>query len=302
MDPVLGRLVDDRRGPTSHKAGIWAPELGCTDEPNEGLIMSIEGLPSDWEATRATLQRYAHAVTAAPRAAAPPHPRWAQVAMDFGSTGLATAATPLADGTELVSTIDLVDHRIVITAGDTTRTIDLTTGPSPKSVGEAVLAVAALHGTAIDADSARFEDDSSQEYDEAAAAAFLSVATSVVAAFDAINESIEGEITGPHLWPHGFDIATEWYSSKSVDYEGTPTSAQIAVGWYPAGDAYFYANPWPFEESFTEVALPSGAVWNTEGWYGAKIDVTDLDPKTAGATVVSLGKAVHAAARDSLTS
>ncbi len=262
--------------------------------------MSIEALPSDWESTRATLQRYAHAVTAAPRAAAPSHPRWAQVAMDFGPTGLSSAGTPLADGTELVTTIDLVGHRIVITAGDTADSIDMTAGPSPKSVGEAVLAVAAAHGSSIDADPTRYDDDAVQEYNPAHAAAFLSVASSVVAAFNAVNEPVEGEITGPHLWPHGFDIATEWYSPKLVDYEGTPTSAQIAIGWYPAGDAYFYANPWPFDDSFTEADLPTGAVWNTEGWYGAKLDVTDLDPASADATVVSFGKTVHSTARDSL--
>ncbi|MFV2001105.1 MAG: DUF5996 family protein [Acidimicrobiia bacterium] len=262
--------------------------------------MSIEQLPSAWEPTRATLQKYAHALTAVPRAAAPSHPRWAQVAMDINESGLVTAATPLADGTQLVSTIDLQTHEVVITAGDTVERIDMTAGPSPKSVGEAVLSVASSHGSTIDADASRYEDDANQEYDAAHATAFLAVAASVVEAFDTINSTVSGEITGPHLWPHGFDIATEWYSAKMVDYDGTPTSAQIAIGWYPAGDAYFYANPWPFDDGFLETELPQGATWNTEGWYGAKLDVGDVDSVSGVETVVSLGNAVHGAARDSL--
>ncbi|MCL1595001.1 MAG: hypothetical protein M3132_11685, partial [Actinomycetia bacterium] len=103
--------------------------------------MSIEQLPGDWEPTRVTLQRYAHAVTAFPRAGAPSHPRWAQVAMDFDSHGLLAAGVPLADGTELVSRIDLKTHEVVITAGDTIETIDMTSGPSPRSVGSKILEV-----------------------------------------------------------------------------------------------------------------------------------------------------------------
>ena len=220
--------------------------------------------------------------------------------MDFDASGLVTAAVPLADGAELISRLDLKTHEIVITAGDTTETIDMTSGPSPASIGAAILAVAAEHGSTIDADASRFEDDSSQDYDPNHASAFLVVATSVVEAFSQINTSVPGEITGPHLWPHGFDIATEWYSTKMVDFDGTPTSAQIALGWYPAGDAYFYANPWPFDDSFLNTELPTGATWNTDGWYGAKLNIEDVSVDDGVATVVALGTAVHTAAREAL--
>ena len=273
---------------------------GCTHQSNEGFMMSITVLPTEWEETRATLQRYAHAVTALPRAGAPSHPRWNQVAMQVAPYGLVAAATPLGDGTELVSTINLEDHQIVISAGDTTRIFDLAEGPTPREVGEAVATIAAEHGATIEVDTSRYEDDSTQEYDPSHASAFLDVATSVGDAFDKINAGISGEITGPHLWPHGFDIATEWYSDKMVDYDGTPTSAQIAIGWYPAGDAYFYANPWPFEDSWAEVELPGAASWNTEGWYGALLNVADVPEDSGSEAVVALGEAVHATARETL--
>jgi hypothetical protein len=263
--------------------------------------MSIAVFPTDWEATRATLQRYAHAVTGLPRAGAPSHPRWAQVAMEVASNGLVSAATPLADGTELVSTIDLEKHQVVIAAGDTTRVFDLKEGPTPNEVGEAIAAVAAEHGSTIEVDASRYEDDASQEYNASHASAFLDVATSVSEAFGKINAGLSGEITGPHLWPHGFDIATEWYPGKMVDYDGTPTSAQIAIGWYPAGDAYFYANPWPFEDSWADVDLPGNASWNTEGWYGALLKVADISEDSGVESVVALGEAVHATASQTLS-
>jgi len=263
--------------------------------------MSVTTLPDEWEATRATLQRYAHTVTALPRAGAPAHPRWAQVAMDIAPHGLVSAATPLGDGTELVSTIDLEKHQIVVSAGDTRRVFDLTDGPSPREVGEAIAAIATEHGSTFEIDASRYEDDTAQEYDPSHASAFLDVATTVADAFEKINTEIDGEITGPHLWPHGFDIATEWYSEKMVDYDGTPTSAQIAIGWYPTGDAYFYANPWPFEASWADVELPGNASWNTEGWFGALLKVSDIPENSGAETVVALGEAVHATARAALS-
>jgi hypothetical protein len=220
--------------------------------------------------------------------------------MDVTPYGLVAAATPLGDGTELVSTINLEDHQIVITAGDATLVFDLTEGPSPQDVGEAISAIASDHGASIEVDASRYEDDSIQEYDTAHAVAFMDVATSVVVAFSQVKGAIDGEITGPHLWPHGFDIATEWYSDKMVDYDGTPTSAQIAIGWYPEGDAYFYVNPWPFEDSWAEVELPGNASWNTEGWYGALLKVSDIPEDSGVEAVVALGEAVHTVVGDSL--
>lgn len=264
--------------------------------------MSITVLPTEWEPTRATLQRYAHALTALPRAGAPSHPRWSQVAMDVTPDGLVSAATPLGDGTELVSAIDIANHQIAISAGATIRVFDLTEGPTPHEVGEAVAVVAAEHGSTIEVDESRYEDDTIQEYNPAHAKAFFDVARTVAEAFEEINARISGEITGPHLWPHGFDIATEWYSDRMVDYDGTPTSAQIAIGWYPAGDAYFYANPWPFEESWADVELPGVATWNTEGWYGALLNVADIPEGSGSEAVVALGNAVHDTARESFLS
>lgn len=255
--------------------------------------MSISVLPTGWEPTRATLQRYAHAVTALPRAGAPADPRWRQVAMGVVPNGLVSAATPLGDGTELVSLIDLVNHQIVISAGETRKVFDLTEGPSPQAVGDAIATIATEHGATFTVDASRYDDDSVQEYDATDAGAFLDVATSVAEAFAQINKGLTGEISGPHLWPHGFDIATEWYSDKKFDYDGTPTSGQIAIGWYPAGDAYFYANPWPFEEDWTSSDLPGAATWNTDGWQGAKLVVADIPEGSGADSVIALGTSVH---------
>ena len=112
--------------------------------------MTMPPLPADWEDTRNTLQAYSKAVTAIPRAAGTPDPRWTHVAMYVDLVGLLTAPTPLADGTNLISTIDLRSHEIVIVAGDDAVHIDISSGPSSLSVGEAAVSLLEAVGCSVE--------------------------------------------------------------------------------------------------------------------------------------------------------
>jgi hypothetical protein len=250
----------------------------------------IEPLPDGWMATRGTLQKYAHALTAFPRVAAAPVQRWSHVSMDPTPRGFAAAGVPLADGTALISELDLVEHRIIVAAGDDRADIDLREGPSPVSVAAAVRRLASTHGSDIVIDPERASDGDPQPYVTAHAEAFLRSARAAVEAMRFLNESVDGETTGPHLWPHGFDIATEWYSERVVDYEGTPENAQISMGWYPAEPSYLYAKPWPFHDEFADHGLPAGGIWHRTGWEGARLDIVEpVDVSTAR----DLGVAIH---------
>lgn len=270
------------------------------DLPKDALMRMPQISPT-WEPTRLTLQKYAQALVAAPRSAADPSTRWTHVSMHPSPSGFATEPINLGDGSHLISTLDVANHQIVIAAGSDTRTIALEPGPSPLSVGEAVAALASDHGTDVDADPARYDDTGVQTYDAADATAWIRNTEWLVDTFNEINASVAGEVTGPHMWPHGFDVATEWFSDKTVDFNGADTSAQIAIGYYPAGDAYFYVNPWPFEDAWAETALPGAATWHVEGWQGAELMASDLGDDTDRDVVVALAIAVHDMARESLS-
>jgi hypothetical protein len=264
-------------------------------------VMQMPQIAPTWEPTRQTLQKYAHALTAAPRAAASADDRWSHVSMHPGPHGLSTAPISLGDGSQLVSTLDVARHQVLIAAQSDSLSIALESGPSPASVGEAVSALATRHGTDIDADVSRYEDAQTQTYDPSDAASWFENTAWVVETFTEINASLSGEITGPHLWPHGFDVATEWFSPKTVQVNGADASGQIAIGFYPAGDAYFYMNPWPYEASWADAPLPGDAVWHVEGWQGAKLMATDLGGDTDRDLVIALARAVHDLTLDSLS-
>jgi hypothetical protein len=256
--------------------------------------MRLLPLPGDWQDTRNALQAYASALTAFPRAGADPDPHWAHVAMDPVPGGFTAAPTPLADGTSLGTILDIRGHRIIAVAGEHSVVYDLEEGPSPRTVGEGIVGLVERHGARFVVDESRFDDRSKPVYRRDHAEAFLAAAEVAIGSLGLLNELLVGEIHGPHLWPHGFDIATEWISARLAEEGGGTAHAQIASGWYPATASYVYINPWPFEPHFTAIDLPHGATWNTEGWNGAKLDVSGSDG--VGATeIVDLARAVHEA-------
>lgn len=268
--------------------------------------MQIPPLAAGWEPTRLTLQRYAHAVTALPRAGAVHDRRWAHVSMQpvhlaDGNTGLASAPTPLPDGALLTSTIDVHSDRILIEAGSDSVSVDLVSGPSPKSIGETIAATAASHGSEIEVDSSRYDDDAAQVYDRWHANGWHQNTMWVADTFAVLNTGIDGEIAGPHLWPHGFDVATEWFSTKMVGAGDAAANAQVAVGFYPDGEAYFYANPWPFEPSWADAELPDGVHWHVEGWQGAVLPVANLTGGDDRQQVLDYAQSVHNLSREALS-
>ena len=108
------------------------------------------------------------------------------------------------------------------------------------------------------------------------------------------------------LWPHGFDLSFEWFGTKVETHEEggevQEYPSQLNLGFYPAGDAYFYSNPWPFDEALPATQLPHGAVWNTEGWQGTKLEYAGLvgDPDAA-AKLGEYAAAVYKAAAPTLS-
>ncbi|MCB1246895.1 MAG: hypothetical protein KDB69_06505 [Acidimicrobiia bacterium] len=254
-------------------------------------------LPNDWDDTRSSLQAYAQAMTALPRAATEHH-RWSHVALDPVSTdpsgeglGFRTMPVPTQSGAEFASTLDVASHRIIVSAGTDQHVFDLTAGPAAHDVGATIAGIARDVGIDAVVDGDRYADRSVRRYNPDAATAWLGNSTWVCRVLADVTAGLVGETTGPHLWPHGFDIATEWYSATIRDADGG--DAQIAAGFYPAGNPYFYVNPWPFDADWADVVPPHGATWHTEGWYGVELPVDRLDGTDDASVVQDLVRFVH---------
>jgi hypothetical protein len=260
----------------------------------------LPDLPTAHEPTRATLHAYARAVGVIPRAHGISHPKWWHAALRVGPDGLVTDPVPLPGGGMLTVLMDLRSHRIAIHSSRAEPTfLDMAAGATGTELGDGLIAAMADHGLEGGFERSRFEDDEPRRYDRAAAAAYLEAFVAAHTIFERRRVTL-GDRVGPVLvWPHGFDIAFEWFGTAAGDGETTPS--QINLGFSPGREPYFYSSPWPFDDALREVPLPHGALWHTQGWSGAMLPYPPLqsDP-LAAAKVADFAAAVFAAAAPGL--
>lgn len=265
-------------------------------------------LSDDVEPTRATLHAYAHAVGAIPRAHGAAHPKWWHISLKLHPTGLSTDAVPLPDGGALALRMDMNAGAVVIeTSHGDTSTVPMDAGLTATELGDALIASVAEYGLTGEYNREKFENDDPRPYDGAHAAAFFAVLTAVDQVFTAHRATLTGEIGPTQLWPHGFDLAFEWFGTRVEEYdedgEMTRYPSQLNLGFYPAGRAYFYSNPWPFEgDQLTDHPLPGGAEWHTEGWEGSILYYDQIAGDPDGRdTLAAYARAVYDLAAPTLT-
>jgi hypothetical protein len=167
--------------------------------------------------------------------------------------------------------IDLDGHAVVLETPGAMHRVSMTAGLSATQMGDRVIAVAEAAGLPGPYDRSKFDSAAARTYDTTAAETLGDAFGEAAALLDR-RRSMLGERVSPVLmWPHGFDMAFEWYGTRTVTERGNEHPTQINLGFYPAGDAYFYSSPWPFDPGLTATTLPHGAVWHTEGWTGAEL-------------------------------
>jgi hypothetical protein len=248
---------------------------------SEILFPSLDG----FEPTRQTLQLYSRVISAVPRAFGEFHPKWWHVSLRVQPDGLLTDKVSLPDARELRLKMDLVDHRILMLVDDDVlETFSMLAGRSSTALANDLLDVATRLGLVGEVDRSKFESDEPREYDRAQARAFLTALVNADRIFEVHRSTLKGE-TGPvQLWPHGFDLAFEWFGTRVEEYEEEGDlqriPAQLNLGFFPGGPGtapYFYSNPWPFEgTALLDESLPEGASWHTEGWQGTYLPYKTL--------------------------
>lgn len=268
-------------------------------------MMPFPQLPEGWEATRATLHAHARTLGVVARSHVLAHPRWWHVSLSVTPRGLHTDPIQLPSGSTVSLLLDLEQHGVAVEVDD--RTV----WSHPVDDGSSAMAIAGtlfseLTRLGLDADGydrTRLGDDQPRQYDRAQASAFFAALKSVAAALERERSRRDGEVGPVQVWPHGFDIAFEWFGTRLVDDPGTdgPQPAQLNLGWYPGGDAYFYSNPWPFDERLLEIGLPAGAAWHTDGWQGSILPYAEVAGAPDGEErFARYATAVHAAAAPTL--
>ena len=150
-------------------------------------------------------------------------------------------------------------------------------GQSIKSLTDWVLARLSDHGASVEIDTEPFSAMTALALDLQISRDLWRIFATVDTVFTEFRGSLREE-TGPvHLWPHHFDLAVLWFSGRMVpgvdpdDEENA--DEQMNFGFVPGdtsiAEPYFYITAYPTPENFTDVQLPAGAYWHTEGFTGA---------------------------------
>ncbi len=246
-------------------------------------------LPENFEPTRATLHAYAHAVGAIARTHAEPHDRWWHVSLKVTPHGLETDSMGLPDGNSFRVRMDLTSHEVVVNvSGGPESRIPMTDGLTGTEMGDRLIQTVAGLGLEGEYNREKFENDDAREYEPEVAATYFQAVANVSHIFAHHLQSLERTVSQVQLWPHNFDLACEWFGTRVETYEEegevTEYPSQLNLGFYPAGRAYFYSNPWPFDgDTLLGTPLPHGAEWHTEGWEGTILYYDQLagDPDAA---------------------
>ena len=266
---------------------------------------------SGTEATRDTLHAYSRVLGAIRRAHAPEHPRWWHISIGVGPRGFVMPATPWPDRPDMDFGVDLdlVDHQVVVGVSDETiATLDLREGVSGTALGDR--AVHILRGAGVDVapEREKYADETTRTYDPKHAAAWLEAFQAAQHALGTVREDLEGERSPIQLWPHHFDLSFECFGTRRVTYvedgEEREAPSQIGCGFSPipttGTEPYFYATPWPFDDTLEQEMLPSEAAWVTEGWQGALLPYAEARARGEDA-VAEFCIAVFELAQSSLT-
>jgi hypothetical protein len=198
--------------------------------------------------------------------------------------------------------MDLRRHEITVRSADGDETVfDMREGSTGTEMGSRIIDLAAARGLEGGYDRARFANDEPRSYDPDAASSYFDAFVAAHSVFERHRVTL-GQRVGPiQVWPHGFDLAFEWFGTRTAISGGAEAPAQLNLGFYPGRDPYFYSNPWPFDESLLDTPLPAGSAWHTEGWQGSMLPYEAVagDPEPA-ARLAGFARAVFEAAAPTL--
>jgi hypothetical protein len=187
--------------------------------------------------------------------------------------------------------MDLTRHVAAMeTSQGDLREFCLTEGLSATQLADRLIAATAELGLSGEYNREKFENDDPRPYDPGDAGKYLLALTTVDRVFKAHRSGLSGELGPVQLWPHGFDLAFEWFGTRQVEYEEKGETvaypSQLNFGFSPGESShptpYFFSNPWPFErERLVSHELPSGARWFSESWEGSLLPYDKLagDPQ-----------------------
>jgi hypothetical protein len=237
---------------------------------------------ADWKPTRDTLHQYARIIGKIRSRYMPKSKHWWHITISVSSRGLTTTPFPIA-GQSLELTLDLAAHQLAIESSDGWSATLPLAGQSAAALCRQSAAVLAAANIDLEPNLlAAFNGEEILSYDVQAIDRFRRVINWVDSVFKGFKGGLREETSPVQIFPHHMDLSMNWFSGRLVPGVD-PTQEENAdeqmnfgfvTGDSSIPDAYFYTTAYPVPDNWTDLALPEGAYWHTEGWSGAILPYT----------------------------
>lgn len=234
---------------------------------------------ADWRPTRDVLWTYARWLGAIRRHLTPPARHWGHASLGLGLRGLTTG--PMGLGSSRIElAIDLVAGEVALSVSGGSDWRSPLGKAGWADILDRVRRAAAAGAASSPLDVSQTAEMTSQGYDPEAGRQYWQALSRIGAVFNHFSGKLRGEVHGPQLWPHHFDLAVLWLTGRLVTGQDPADEAyadeNMNFGFSTGDDgipeAYFYATAYPAVEHFAVDGLPAGARQNTTGWHGVRLD------------------------------
>jgi len=232
---------------------------------------------TDWNPTRNTLHQYARIIGKLRGRYMPRSKHWWHITLSVSARGLTTTPFPVAEQ-NLELTLDLIAHQLVIDSSDGWSAALPLNGQSAAGMCRRISAAFVAAGIELETGLlAAFNGEEILPYDIAAVGRFRQVINWVDSVFKTFKCGLREETSPVQIFPHHMDISMNWFSGRLVPgvdpADEESADEQMNFGFVTGDgsipDAYFYTTAYPAPDNWTNLTLPAGAYWHTEGWTGA---------------------------------
>jgi len=106
----------------------------------------------------------------------------------------------------------------------------------------------------------------------------------VSAALVAFRAGIREESSPIQIWPHHFDLSMIWLPGHKIpdqdpaneEYADKQMNFGFAFGDESFAEPYFYVTAYPLPDAMSQIELPAGTTWKSDGFSGAVLLYKDL--------------------------
>jgi len=232
-------------------------------------------------ATLDALHGYARVLGDVIKACRPRRKHWWHASLRPSLQGLSTGVVRSADDFELVLDFHAGQCRARSSSG---KTLDVELrGQSASAFAESLTDF--LQACGVDADrieaiaGAERGEENGNGFSAAESGVFGQVLAEVAAAFEQFRAGIPEETSPIQLWPHHFDLSMIWLPGEKIpgqdpgneEYSDKQMNFGFAFGDAGIPEPYFYVTAYPTPDGMSDLDLPDGAEWKTDGFSGAVV-------------------------------